>query len=185
MTKQKWIFGLFLFIAAFVSGVLFAPPAYAADLGYRWLTNTATIKSYATIYNTYVLNTRNDYHNNTDMNVYIAASDPDIALVQGDYAAPFRAAAIGHSVNGACADFSTGALTGNCNTTNAKAYVGTIYINYGQGAFYPNERDWVVRHELGHLFGMGHETLCSNTVMDFCNTSNLKTFDINLINSWY
>lgn len=186
MTKQKWVFSLFVFIVAFISGFMLAPPTYAADLGYRWLTNTATIKSYATIYNTYVLNTRNDYHNNTDMNIYIAASDPDISLVQGNYATPWKAAGIGVSNNGPCGDFSTGNLTGNCNTTNSKAYAATIYINYGQGAFSPNERDWVVRHELGHIFGMGHESLCSSTVMDnSCNTSNLKPFDINLINSWY
>lgn len=55
MTKQGWILNVFAFIIAFVSGIMLVPPAHAADLGYRWLGSTATIKSYATIYDSYVL----------------------------------------------------------------------------------------------------------------------------------
>jgi len=166
-------------------GEYFVTNAYAADLGYRWYTSYATIQSNASDYVQYPLNTRDDYHNNTDMTMYIDTDNADIevVIVSG---VSFGGRAIAHSAYGPCAYYSSGQLTGNCNTSDKKAAAGTVYIK--SGAFPPEQRDWVIRHEIGHIFGMAHDGSGScHSVMDedYCVVSALQSFDISLMNSWY
>ena len=178
------------FIMSFVVGLLLSSQTYAADLGVRWTDSTASIKSTATIYNTYVSSTASDYRNNTDMFVYEVSAHPDITLSQmSNYSYPWLGFGQSSSFVGECGDWYTTDNTSKGNTTDAKAFMGAIYINLAQGQFPPNQRHYVVRHELGHIFGMGHEGTYSNpvcwTVMSYCNVSTLQAFDKNLINSWY
>lgn len=183
MKSKNFLYAIIMAFCLSIVSIIFAKTTYGADLGYRWYSSYATIKSSASGYNSYVLNTRTDYHNNTDMTMYIDSTDPDIevVLVRG---VSFRGLAMAYSAYGPCAFFSTGQLTGNCNTTNKKATAGTIYFR--DGAVPTSEREWAVRHEVGHIFGMGHEPwgTCYSVMAD-CNISPLQTFDTNLMDDWY
>ena len=80
--------------------------------------------------------------------------------------------------------------TGNCNTTTQKATMARILLNTHYGP-YPN-RDWLMRHEMGHVFGLWHppctspytvmyETGCYGGVYP----ETLQPDEINWINATY
>jgi hypothetical protein len=74
--------------------------------------------------------------------------------------------------------------------TTKKAASGTIYFNDYHGVFPSSQRNFAARHELGHIFGMGHVTNCTpSSVMKTldCSSlpSSLTTSDKNVINGWY
>lgn len=67
-----------------------------------------------------------------------------------------------------CYYYPTPSPTGNCNTTTNKATSAIIYFNhyYIQGPSGFPHKDWLARHEMGHVFGLYHPP-CSDpyTVM--------------------
>jgi len=63
-----------------------------------------------------------------------------------------------------CTSFSTGDLTGQCNTTTKQARFAYIYYNtFDPAPAYPNN---VARHELGHVSGLRHWSGTTDSVLN-------------------
>jgi len=163
------------------------------DLGYRFNTTNMSVSDCTSNYGSAISSTVMDYNNNTDLTMsLIPFSCTLITYTEGNYGnTPWHAVTIARNSSGSpCANFSDGSLTGNCNTTTQKAASGTIYFNDYPGVFPSTQKNWAARHEMGHMFGMGHVTSCTpNSVMKTpdCASlpSTLTSSDTNVINGWY
>jgi hypothetical protein len=174
--------------ATFTARTIFA----ATDLGYCWAGSSAIVENRTSSYSVAVSDAANSYHNYTDLTVSQSTSGSNIIYLQGNYGAGMsNAVAIANSYYGgswhACAN-ADGSLTGACNTSDKKASHAYIYFNDYHGTF-PLPQ-WGTRHEMGHVFGLGHVSCATDSVMKdgscYPNVpTTLRTDEINQINAWY
>ena len=154
-----------------------------------WAYSTFTIEnSQAGNMSTYMTNAANDYSNNTDLNSTSSsgkikaqtANYGSLAQYQG-YTSP------ANSSNKRCYYYPLPIGTAECNTTDKKATSAIIYFNtYYMGS----DKDYLARHEMGHVFGLYHPSCSSaDSVMKApnCGTPKklLQADEKNWINSNY
>ena len=201
VTKRSWSLiiratvSYMVFLSAFYyGGKLAAPTVEAADdLGYRFNTRSVSVSQCTTNYGSYISSAVSDYNDNTDLSMtLITNSCTLISYTQGDYGAtPWIAVAVPqNSPTRPCIDISDGDVTGDCNKTTRKASSATIYFNDYYGVLPASHRNFAMRHEMGHVFGLAHVSCSTSSVMKEstdCSSlpSTLRTHEKNLINSWY
>jgi hypothetical protein len=182
-----------MFIAAvsFALALVAASPIAAHDLGYRWSSSKAQVHQGSTSYETAIKSSAANYDSYTDLTVSYTAYPGSINAIfffQENNGPGFLAVAVAYSNGNACAYKSTAALTGYCNTSDRKANYGEVYINTYYTSEINTKTNWLMRHEMGHLFGMQHGPCDEGSVMqNNCGTlyGSLTGHDINTMNSWY
>ena len=181
---------LLIAVVAFVL-VVAASPAAGHDLGYRWSSSTAQVYQGSTAYETAIRSAAANYDSFTDLTVSYTSYPGNINAIfffQENTGPGFLAAAVAYSNGRACSDKSTTALTGYCNTSDRKANYGEVYLNTYYTSEINTKTNWLMRHEMGHVFGMAHGLCNEGSVMqNNCGTlyGSLTGHDINTINSWY
>lgn len=154
----------------------------ATDYGWRWFSTTAIVENRTASYGTDIGGAAYAYNNSTDLSVSVGGSG-NIMFIQGNYGAtgwdaraePFN------QYNQPCW------LNSNCNKTDRKAHYAYIYFNDHYGAF--SMPKYGARHEMGHVFGLGHVGCTWSIMADGgCRSSvpeYLQLDDINAISSWH
>lgn len=191
-----------VFLAAFGLTLLSRQLASAHTFPYRWASSTVRLVNDATSYANAIVGTVNDYDDNTDLIAYYGTSCVDycicyqqadrglnypIARARGYRIEPDDSLLVKHWCND-----TSGNFTDYCNTTSRRANGGRVYLNIERTAkaFIDAHAGYVMRHEAGHILGMGHGPCDEVSVMrrgDTCSSwyHTLTTHDINLMNSWY
>jgi len=172
---------------------------FAHDIGYRFLLfGSVRVNNINTNYGNAINQAIADYDISTELALssFYSCETYGICYRQDDRGAgfPVARAIARRTVNGTyfyCANLSDGSLTGNCNTTDRKAMGGTIYLNINASVrdILDGNAVFVMKHEMGHIFGMGHGDCNEVSVMVpggcplYYNA--LKSHDISTMNNWY
>lgn len=192
-------------ISMTLATALHTPPAAAHYYPYRYASATAYLSDNGTDYPGSIQATVNDYHYNTEVTVGYGTGCPyyRICVVQNQYPYSTAAWAPGYRIEPGditrtkhwCALDPDKGITGYCNNTNKRANGGGIFLNVSSRYLYTiNHETWsVLKHEVGHIFGMGHPTRCDEvTIMrpvqcreGFGLLDNLVPHDKNNVNSYY
>ncbi|HTG36526.1 MAG TPA: M12 family metallo-peptidase [Thermoanaerobaculia bacterium] len=183
---------LLVFITMAITGFFLTSSANAADdLGFRFFTNNISVSECATSYQTDISAAVADYNNNTDLIMALVTNACTfVTYVQGDYGPVgwYGKAEPRNSTSRPCFN-SDGSLSGLCNTTDFKAKTATIYLNSYNGGIPTSLRAVVTRHEMGHVFGLGHTSCSAGSIMRPGSCSSfytaLQAQDKNYINAWY
>lgn len=144
-------------------------------------------------YGAEVTSARVDYDINTDMTVAQCADNGQcgrIVVLQGNWGATgWKAYA--HPFNNLteCVTYPGTTSNGNCDWWFRRANFGYVYMNDNYGIYSSAFANLLVRHEIGHIFGLAHVpcTTWSVMVTEDCGSGpgQLTTHDINDINSYY
>lgn len=161
--------------------------ADAHDIG--WIYNKTAISIWHgnVNYSSQVVSASSDYDYNTDLTIDYSGTCTDYCHII------FNQANYGTGTSIARADPRDSAgrecALGYCNTTTNKADHGYVWLNT---AYYPLANpDFVMRHELGHHFGLAHVECSPASVMKTytaCTSpwyAELQPHDISDINYWY
>lgn len=193
--RSTFVQGVFVCVIAFALTTTLVPHVYASGMGWLWYSTNATFQSYlAPVYRAKIQAAAADY-DSTDLNVGHTSSSSGstgyISFYEGNYAAPWTGKAEPYNATNQICINSSGTSNGNCNTTNKKATYGYVKIDMSdrssldQGA----NAKYVIEHEAGHIFGMGHEACVDASVMveGNCPTrySTLQTMDRTFLNNNY
>lgn len=154
-----------------------------------WVNSNFTIGTWsAGSMTTAMSNAASNYHNSTDLNWTGTGG-----LIQGYEnnfgATGYQGYAYPSNASGQnCYWYPTPIATGNCNTTTNKATSAVLYFNTYYGY---SDREWLARHEMGHVFGLYHPP-CGNPTVTVMHTpgcgslpTTLQADEINWINSAY
>ena len=179
------------FAAAFLLGILATTWVEAGDIGYRFNRAGISIWNNSTNYGSYATSAASDYTNNTDLSVSSGFAPAELYIQQGNYGnTPWSAGARPHhSSTRNCAYYWSGNITGLCNKTTYKARYGDIFFNDYHGVYPTSARHKVLRHEIGHFFGLSYPACGTDSVMTTTGCSHtpssLRSYETNLINGWY
>ena len=164
---------------------------YGHELPYplRFHSSTVRIDDRTASYATQISNAVDDFDDNTDMN-WSDAEPAEIIYLEGNWGATgWIAGARPYTDGVVCATWPNLDLTGDCDDDENKADFAYIYLNTHYQEKLNEEIENAVRHEPGHVLGMGH-TLCgADSVMEhgWCNNppESLTSHDKDHINDWY
>lgn len=177
ISKKLLIKLLIVCVTALVTFMVGRTVKAAVVWSHKWAYSTFAIElSIAGSMATYMNNSATDYTNNTHMKKTgtsgvirgYEANFGSTATYQG-YTYPSNAS--GQN----CYTYPTPLATGNCNTTTKKAASAIIYYNT---YYLASNRDWVARHEMGHVFGLYH-SLCTDP-SSVMYTTNCPTLPVTL-----
>lgn len=178
--------------SAFLCFGLVVSTADANDLGFRFNTTNVVVSNCTSNYTSYIQSTVKDYNDNTDLTMTLSSNQcTRVTYSQGDFGPTTWAARTIpiHNSDRPCADYVTGNITNLCNRTNFKATAATIYINDNGGLIPTSRRHFAMRHEMGHVFGLGHADCETDSVMKTADCpslpSSLRIWDKQFVNSWY
>ena len=89
----------------------------------------------------------------------------NVIYYQGYYSTVWVAGAVQYTNIGgswdACTDFLSLNPTGNCDTTGNTATFAYVYLNTKFQSAINAEPSWITTHEMGHVFGLAHNTTTS------------------------
>ncbi len=154
------VMGVFAFVLAFgIAASTVASVFAAADLNFRWY-GSAIVENRNTSFGTAISSAVTEY-NNTDLTVSYSASGSNILYYQADYG---NVGWLGNAQPEAnnngwklCYDWN-GNWTGSCDTFWHRATHAWIYLNTNGNQLGGNATlaTTVVKHELGHVWGLAH-----------------------------
>ncbi len=151
----------------------------ANSLGFRWVSNTATVQNNTASYYYSFLGAAQDYNNNTDL-VINTSGAANIIAWEGSYGDT--------GWLGLASPYANGNPCG-CGWDVNRANFAYIYFNTYYGT--PGNLNHRARHELGHVFGLDHQTCAVSSVMQptQSNCQNAPTYiqpdEVNWINYYY
>jgi len=159
---------------------------YTHDIGWRWDSLVSIITENRTSdFGSYLGSANADYNSNTDLTVYRCADNGycgNLIHLQANYGnTNWAAKADPYSDGNACA------TSGYCNTTDHRVDFAYVYWN---NYYMPiSEQNHIMRHEMGHVFGLTHTPCGISSVMwGSCPSpwpQSLTDHDISDINSYY
>lgn len=177
---------------AFGFGFVTAPTAEAHNIGWVYNKTSITVWHGNTTYASTIQSAMSDYTFWTKLSL----ADPGCAdfcnIVFNQASWPYgwqRYADAYNSIGDACAQWPNGYVTGLCNNFqfSKKADHGYVYLNTN---YFPyGNPNWIMRHELGHHFGLAHVECTTASVMQDTPCSppytQLQPHDISDINALY
>ncbi len=174
--------------------------ATPGDLGYRFIHNNIGVRDLTVNYGPVFAGAGAEYSSAANVSFFTspipglnAPFTGDVAFSEANFGATgWAGIAIAYNQSSQpCADPVTGALTGNCTLTNGADFGWIRFNSY----YNPNPtldiRNHLVRHEFGHILGLGHDT-CSPSVSIMAPSAScsptrttLQSPEIGLLNAWY
>jgi hypothetical protein len=167
-------FGRFaIFIPCFLLGaaIQFNAGNAATALGHKFAPVPVLYNgTYGTVFQENVNYARDDWSNNTDLNIAVGSSSSfNIAAYANPYGYPWEGNAVMYKYEygqyKACSDYISTTYYGDCNGPVAVFAYVYLNTNYNTAASDNTKRGMIARHEMGHVWGLDHTSCVVTSLM--------------------